>query len=118
MALMQDLTTKHIIPHMEQKIRALNQQVYCWLSDSLCLSSSYSFHFVFSFPPFLVTSFYQPQSGLPSICQPLLFASLIIVFCVCSGFCYKERFQEPNKKFVVEKREGRYTRYPRWSSVC
>ncbi|XP_074281590.1 uncharacterized protein LOC141606378 isoform X2 [Silene latifolia] len=25
--LMQDLTTKHIIPHMEQKIRALNQQV-------------------------------------------------------------------------------------------
>ncbi|KMT11297.1 hypothetical protein BVRB_5g109810 isoform A [Beta vulgaris subsp. vulgaris] len=27
MALMQDLTTKHIIPHMEQKIRALNQQV-------------------------------------------------------------------------------------------
>ncbi|XP_057525663.1 uncharacterized protein LOC130805064 isoform X2 [Amaranthus tricolor] len=25
--LMQDLTTKHVIPHMEQKIRALNQQV-------------------------------------------------------------------------------------------
>lgn len=25
---MQDLSSKHIIPHMEQKIRVLNQQVF------------------------------------------------------------------------------------------
>lgn len=27
--LMQDLSSKHIIPNMEQKIRILNQQVLC-----------------------------------------------------------------------------------------
>ena len=35
---MQDFSSKHIIPHMEQKIRVLNQQVvpssmFYWISD-------------------------------------------------------------------------------------
>lgn len=33
---MQDLSSKHIIPHMEQKIRVLNQQVFTPISDFKC----------------------------------------------------------------------------------
>lgn len=59
--LMQDFSSKHIIPHMEQKIRVLNQQVvsssiFYMISDMketwYCIYHDFVSALLFLFPPF------------------------------------------------------------------